>query len=223
MEITDAVSQERAGLTAALVEAFVERRHGPLLTQQEAACPKCERLLPARASRSRTVETLLGPVTLERPYFYCAACHHGFHPLDEALALSGHRKQGDVQQAGVKLALEMPHQRASKLLDELTDASMSDSVIHEVLQQTGSLDVLQVCPEAADIQDRIAQAAAGRKWRPIVVLAIDAPTCPAGPRPPRGRVPGARRAGPGEGAGRGNTTRPRAFASTWSTMSASSS
>ena len=43
MEITDAVSQERAGLTSALVEAFVERRHGPLLTQQEAACPKCER------------------------------------------------------------------------------------------------------------------------------------------------------------------------------------
>ena len=60
----------------------------------------------------------------------------------------------------------MPHQRASKLLDELTDASMSDSVIHQVLQQTGSLDVLQVCPDAADIQDRIAQAAAGRKWRP---------------------------------------------------------
>ena len=41
MEITDAVFQERAGLTAALVEAFVVRRHGPLLTQQEAACPKC--------------------------------------------------------------------------------------------------------------------------------------------------------------------------------------
>lgn len=190
MEITDAVSQERAGLTSALVEAFVERRHGPLLTQQEAACPKCERRLPARASRSRTVETLLGPVTLERPYFYCPACHHGFYPLDEALALSGHRKQGDVQQAGVQLALEMPHQRASKLLDELTDASMSDSVIHEVLQQTGSLDVLQVCPDAADIQDRIAQAAAGRKWRPIVVLAIDAADVPSRPETAKGTRPG---------------------------------
>ena len=95
-------------------------------------------------------------MTLERPYSYCPACHHGFYPLDEALALSRHRKQGDVQQAGVQLPLEMPHQCASTLLNELTDASMSHRVIHEVLQQTGSLDVLQVCPDAADIQDRIA-------------------------------------------------------------------
>ena len=113
MEITEAVSQERSGLTAVLVEAFIERRHGPLLAQEEAACPKCERVLSARPSRSRTVETLLGPVTLERPYFYCVSCKHGFYPLDEALGLSGHRKQWDVQQAGVKLALEMPHQRPS--------------------------------------------------------------------------------------------------------------
>ena len=190
MEITGAISQERAGLTAAWVEAFVERRYGSFLVQQEAACPKWERVLRARPSRSRTVETLLGPVTLERPYFYCAACHHGFHPLDQALGLSGHRKQWDVQQAGVELALEMPHERASKLLDELTDASMSDGAIHEVLQQTGSLEVLQVCPDAAEIQDRIAQAAAGRKWRPIVVLAIDAADVPSRPETAKGPRPG---------------------------------
>ena len=190
MEITEAVSQERSGLTAAVVEAFIERRHGQFLAQEEAACPKCERVLRARPSRSRTVETLLGPVPLERPYFYCVSCEHGFYPLDEALGLSGHRKQWDVQNAGVKLALEMPHQRAAKLLDERTDASMSDCVIHEVLQQTGSLDVLQVCPDAADIQDRIAQAAAARKWRPIVVLAIDAADVPSRPETAKGTRPG---------------------------------
>ena len=190
MEITAAMSQERSGLTAALVEAFIERRHGQFLVQEEAACPKCDRILRGRPSRSRTVETLLGPVTLERPYFYCVSCAHGFYPLDEALGLSGQRKQWDVQQAGVKLALEMPHQRASKLLDEFTDASMSDCAIHETLQQTGSLDVLQVCPEAAEIQDRIAQAAAGRKWRPIVVLAIDAADVPSRPQTAKGPRPG---------------------------------
>ena len=190
MEITGALAEERAGLTSALVEAFVERRHGPLLTQQEAPCPKCERRLRAQASRSRTVETLLGPVTLTRPYFYCAPCHHGFCPLDEALALSRSRKQWDVQQAGVELALEMPHQRASKMLDDLTDASMSDCAIHQALQQTGDLDVLQVCPDAADIQDRIARAAAGRKWRPIVVLAIDAAVVPSRPETAKGTRPG---------------------------------
>ena len=185
MEITESVSHERSGLTSALVEAFVERRHGHYLVQEAADCPQCSRRLRARPSRSRTVETLLGPVTLERPYFYCVACHHGFYPLDEALGLSGQTKQWDVQQAGVKLALEMPHERASKLLDELTDASMSDCTIHETLQQAGSVEVLQVCPQAAEIQDRIAEAAAGRKWRPIVVLAVDGALVPS--RPPQAK------------------------------------
>ena len=110
MEITAAMSQERSGLTAALVEAFVERRHGHFLAQEEAACPKCKGLLRARAVSFAHGGTLLGAVTLERPYFYCVSCHHGFYPLDEALGLSGQRKQWDVQQAGVKLGLEMPHQ-----------------------------------------------------------------------------------------------------------------
>ncbi len=108
MEITEALSQERCGLTAAWVEAFVERRHGPYWAQEEAACPKCGRLLRARPSRSRTVETLLGPVPLERPYFYCVAGQYGFYPLDEALGLSAPRKQWDGPPAGVPRALERP-------------------------------------------------------------------------------------------------------------------
>ena len=79
---------------------------------------------------------------------------------------------------------------ASKLLEEFTDASMSDCAIHEALQQTGSLDVLRVCPDAAEIQDRMAQAAAGRKWRPIVVLAVDAALVPSRPHRAKGTRPG---------------------------------
>ena len=79
---------------------------------------------------------------------------------------------------------------ASKLLEEFTDASMSDCAIHEALQQTGSLDVLRVCPDAAEIQDRMAQAAAGRNWRPIVVLAVDAALVPSRPHRAKGTRPG---------------------------------
>lgn len=190
MDLTQAVQEHRSGFTAALVEAFVERRHGHYLVQAAAVCPVCERTLKARPARSRTVETLVGPVTLQRPYFYCGTCRHGFYPLDQALGLSEHSKQWDVQQAGIKLALEMPHERASTLLDELTDASMSDCVIHEVLQQMGQLDVLEVCPGAEEIQGCIAEAADGRKWKPIVVLAIDAAAVPGRPETAKGTRPG---------------------------------
>ena len=64
-------------------------------------------------------------------------------------------------------------------------------MIHEVLQQTGALDVLRVCPDAADIQDRIAQAAAGRKWRPIVVVANRCGRCAQSSRDRQGDPSGA--------------------------------
>ena len=190
MALTEAVLQGRSGLTGALVEGLIERRHGRYRVQAEAECPRCGRRLKARPNRSRTVETLVGPVSLERPYFYCTFCQHGFYPLDEALGLSGGSKQWDVQQAAAKLALEMPHQRASTLLGELTDASMSDCVLHEVVQQMGQVEVLQVCPSAAEIHQRIAAAAEGRKWKPIVVLAIDAAEVPSRPQTAKGTRPG---------------------------------
>ena len=121
MDLTQVVLAERAGFTGALAQAFVERQYDAYLKQDWAACPQCQRQRKARPAVRRTVETLVGPVTLERPYFYCAACGHGFYPLDEALGLSRRVKQWDVQHAGVKLGLEMPHERASTLLGELTD------------------------------------------------------------------------------------------------------
>jgi len=190
MDLTEAVFQERSGFTGALVKAMVEHRHGQYLVQEAATCPRCERQLTAQEARPRTVETLVGPVTLKRPYFYCPACQHGFSPLDEALGLSPRIKQWDVQHAGTKLALEMPHQRASTLLDELTDASMSDCTIHDVIQEMGQLEVLQVCPNAEHIQAQIAQAAEGRQWKPIVVLAIDAAGVPSRPDTAKGTRPG---------------------------------
>ena len=215
LEITAAMSQERCGLTAALVEAFIERGHGPFLAQEEAACPKCERLLQARPSRSRTVETLLGAVTLERPYFYCVSCHHGFYPLDEALGLSGQRTQWDVQQAGVKLGLEMPHElsleaagRAHRRIDERLCAPRR-AAPDRVAAGAAGVSGRGRHPGSHCASRRRAQVAAESWCWPSM-----RPMCPVVPRPPRGPVRGAGRAGLGDGVGRGNTTKPRAFAST---------
>lgn len=57
---------------------------------------------------SRTVETMVGPVHVERPYFYCTSGCGGIYPLDQALDLTPGRKQLDVQQAAAQVAIEMP-------------------------------------------------------------------------------------------------------------------
>jgi len=70
-EVTEAVWQLRQELTGGLSETIVEHAHRGELTRQSARCPQCHRQGPARPVVARTVETMVGPVQVERPYFYC--------------------------------------------------------------------------------------------------------------------------------------------------------
>jgi len=125
---------------------------------------------------------MVGAVTVERPYFYCTPCRHGFYPLDEALGLSDHVKQMDIQEAGCELALDMPYEQATQYLDKWTDASISDCVLHDLIGEIGQdVTVLDVCPTREEIQQRIAQVGAGHKWKPILVLGIDGAAVPTRP------------------------------------------
>jgi hypothetical protein len=39
--------------------------------------------------REKTIDTALGPVTLRRAWYHCAACKHGFAPRDAELGVAG--------------------------------------------------------------------------------------------------------------------------------------
>jgi hypothetical protein len=101
-------------------------------------------------------------------------CRHGFYPLDDALNLSSRKKQYDVQEAATDLAKEVPYEKASRLFRKLSGVSMSDHVMHEVSNAAGDdLSVLDVSPTRDEIVERIQEVGQGKKWRPIMVLAID--------------------------------------------------
>ena len=189
--LTEAVRAERSGLSGTIVQAYVERTYATYLEQERADCPQCGGSLKARPSRPRTVATMVGSVTVDRPYFYCTPCRHGFYPLDEALGLSDHVKQTDIQEAASELALDMPYEQASQYLEKWTDASISDSVLHDLVGEIGQdVTVLDVCPTREEIQQRIAQVSAGRKWKPILVLAVDGADVPTRPDTAKGTRPG---------------------------------
>ncbi len=187
--LTRAVLARRQELTAQVTEVLVRQRHAQALGQKNAPCPHCGRLLPARGLVSRTVETLVGEVALERPYFYCLKCKQGFYPLDEALELAERRKQWDIQEAGARLAAEVPFETAQELFSQLTGLSLSDHTTHEVVSELGqSLGVLEVSPTAEEIAQQVASVAQGKKHLPIMVLAIDGAHVPT--RPERAKGPG---------------------------------
>jgi uncharacterized protein UPF0236 len=190
-QVTETMWNLRQGLTGGLTEAIVEHAHRGEHTRQQSRCPQCERLLKARAPVQRTVETLVGLVQLERPYFYCPACHTGLYPLDEVLGLSPGRTQLDVQKAATKLATEVPYDEAQRLLSDLTGLGVGSERMHTFTNHVAEgLTVLDVAPSRDEIERRIAQVAAGRWRRPVLVLGIDGAYVPTRPESARGRRPG---------------------------------
>jgi len=190
-QVTETVWNLRQALTGGLTETIVEHAHRGEHTRQQSRCPRCDRFLQARDPVRRTVETLVGAVQLERPYFYCPACRVGHYPLDEVLGLSPGRTQLDVQKAATKLVTEVPYDEAQRLFGALTGVGVGSERMHTFTNHVAEgLTVLDVAPSRDAIERRIAEVAAGRFRRPVLVLGIDGAYVPTRPESARGHRPG---------------------------------
>jgi hypothetical protein len=190
-QVTETVWHLRQALTGGLTETLVVHAHQGEYTRQQSPCPQCHCLLTARAPVPRTVETLVGPVQLERPYFYCRTCGVGVYPLDEVLGLTAGRTQLDVQKAAAKLVTEVPYDEAQRLFGDLTGVRVGSERMHTFPNRVAEgLTVLDVAPSREEIERRVAAVAAGRFRRPVLVLGIDGAYVPTRPASARGRRPG---------------------------------
>jgi hypothetical protein len=190
-QVSETIWALRQQLTGGVAETIVHHTHPEEPHRPYRPCPTCARVLPARGPVHRCVETLVGAIELERPYFYCPVCRTGTSPLDEALDVSAGRLQRDVQQAAVDLATEVPYETASTLFGRLSGMTVSSERMHTVTHQVAAgLGVVEVAPSREEIERRVAQVAAGRFRRPVLVLGIDGAFVPTRPESARGRRPG---------------------------------
>ena len=84
-QITETGWALRQELTGSLTEAIVDHAHRCEFMRKDIVCETCQRIVTTRPWVSRTVDTMVGRVPLERPYFYCRVCKVGVYPLDEAV------------------------------------------------------------------------------------------------------------------------------------------
>ena len=183
-DITTTVFSHKADILGQMVLAFIRKRHGALLEQERCDCPECGGTLKRRGMHKRRVETLAGSFELERPYFYCTRCSLGLYPLDEALGLSPAIKQDDVQSVGVWLATELPYEVASETFKRCTGMEFSAHSLHESVNRVAEeLSSLDVCPSKAEVEEKIARIAEGKRWRPVMMITVDGADEPVRPEP----------------------------------------
>jgi hypothetical protein len=134
-----------AGLTALLV---------PTQPPRTIPCP-CGHLAAYQRLRPATVTTILGPLTLTRPYYLCGGCGHGQHPLDVQLGLcAGGRSAGLDELVALLGATQDSCAEAASVLERLTLVHISPN---SVLDATEALGATLVAHQA----QAVAQTAAG--------------------------------------------------------------
>ena len=189
--VTEVVWNLRQDLTGGVTETIIRQTQRGEQSRKQTPCAECERPLRARPAVARTVETMVGAVHLERPYFYCPACRCGRYPFDETLGLTPGRHQLDVQKAATQVVIELPYDTAQTLFHDLTGVSRGSERMHTVTNHVATdLTVLDVAPSREEMERRIAEVAGGRFRRPVLVLGIDGAYVPTRRESARSRRPG---------------------------------
>ena len=79
----------------------------------------CDQLARYAGRRSKTLATVLGPITLSRAYYHCAACQRGFCPRDHALGVEATSLSPAVTRMVGSVAAMGSFAESSDLLNEL--------------------------------------------------------------------------------------------------------
>src|SRR6185295_6896784 len=90
--------------------------------------------------RTATVKTVLGPITLTRPYYTCATCHHGLCPLDQHLGVcAGGISAGLDELLALLGATEDSFSAAAEVLEKLTLVTVCPNTVREATEQLGQV------------------------------------------------------------------------------------
>ena len=184
--LSDLMRMSRLELLSDLLKAQIQTLAPEFLQQEFADCPCCRRTVRRKRFEPKMISTLHGRFPLNRPYFYCTPCGHGFAPADEALGIAPEVHQYDVQDAITVAAARVPYEEAADLVERLTGVSVSAHVGHTTLTsvaQSATLD--RVIPDAQEIARRIQQAKGASGEAPVLVVTGDGAKAPVRPKGPR--------------------------------------
>jgi hypothetical protein len=106
------------------------------------------------AYRDKIIDTVLGPVTLTRAWYHCAACGHGFAPRDAELGVAGASMSPGLTAMNDKAAAAGPFAGAAGLLEDLAGVRLTAKRVERAAEASGAAQAAAVRGRAALIADR---------------------------------------------------------------------
>jgi hypothetical protein len=104
--------------------------------------------------RDKTFDTVLGPVTLRRAWYHCAACGHGFAPRDAELGMAGTSLSPGLTAMNDKVAAAGPFAGAASMLEDLAGVRLTVKRVERAAEASGAAHAAQARERSALIAAR---------------------------------------------------------------------
>ena len=101
-------------------------------------CPDCGQRTPEAGWRPRTLTTVCGTLTVERPWYHCRTCQHGWSPTDHIWDLEPRaRMSAGVADWLIDLGASTSFADAQRVVTKLTGLSVAAETIRQYTEQRG--------------------------------------------------------------------------------------
>jgi hypothetical protein len=90
------------------------------------------------AYRDKVTDTVLGPVTLSRAWYHCAACGHGLAPRDAELGVAGQSMSPGLAAMTDRVAAAGPFAKAAGLLADLAGVQLTAKRVERAAEASGT-------------------------------------------------------------------------------------
>ena len=104
--------------------------------------------------RAKTIDTVLGPVTVRRAYYQCAECGHGVVPKDAELGIENASMSPGVRKMAARTATAVPFATAAGLLAELAGVGLTVKRVERAAEADGAAAFALLGAEADAICSR---------------------------------------------------------------------
>ena len=104
--------------------------------------------------RDKTVDTVLGPVTVRRAWYHCGACGHGFAPRDGELGVAGETMSPGLAKMSARAAAAVPFTPGAGLAGELAGITLTGRRLGRRAEADGTAAAAATGAQAAAITAR---------------------------------------------------------------------
>jgi len=99
---------------------------------------RCGHTARYKEMRSKTFLSVVGPVQVRRPYYHCASCSTGQHPLDCELGIAGLESSPGVRRMEAVVGAEMPFGPAREPMKVLAGLEVPAKAIERTAEAIGT-------------------------------------------------------------------------------------